>query len=362
MSCAQKSKKVDIGEVQSQQDEVVSEFEKANRLLDGNQPAEAAALYDALIVKYPGNQLDTVIIFNSGIAYLESKQCELAGERLRKVMRMTTRKFSAIRARATLKMSDVYTCLGEDNKAITNLIEIFLGKHDLPVEILKAEVPAKLAAAYARIGNNKEAEKYFKIAERGLQQVQLTYTGKKQKIEALAKTLFLMGNISQISVLTMSGDDYFATIRALQKYLYKSVELNDSTWSPQSSKQIIFAYENVWDYINRVRVSEESDPEIARRDMKIEQLRIAQTALTSILKLYDERIPDPNESALITELFKKMKTSEIKIRNFIATNIVGTDLTTQALEVEGLKRAGRVLNPDPILERKALKRKNKKSK
>lgn len=359
LSCSQTKKKTEITDLQVEQDEVIAEFERANRFLDVNKSEEAALIYDSLLLKYPGNQLDVVITYNAGIAYLNVQECDKASERFRKVIRTTAQKKSAIRSRATLRMSDVYTCLGEDNKAITNLVELFIGKHDLPIEILKAEIPAKLAAAYARAGNNKEAEKYFKIAEKGLLQVQLNYSVGKQKIESLGRTLFLMGNISQISTLNMNSDDYFITVSALQKYLYKAVEMNDKEWSPQAAAQIKHAYENVWDYIKRVRESEQADPGIAAREMKSEQLRIAQSSLIAILKLYDERIPDPQAPLVVTELLQAMKHQEIQLRNFISTNIVGTDLTPEALSAEALKRAGQVLNPDPILERQAQKRKLK---
>jgi hypothetical protein len=155
----------------------------------------------------------------------------------------------------------------------------------------------------------------------------------------------------------MPADDYIATIRALQKYLYKSVELDSRTWSPQSMQQILTAYDGTWAYIDRVQMDVSTgDAGQAQQKKTNEQVRVAQQALQAIKTLYMARIPDPEEPAVVVDLLKKMKTHETRLRNYIATNIVGTALTPEALEAEGVKRAGRVLNPDPILEQKAQKK------
>jgi tetratricopeptide (TPR) repeat protein len=351
--CSHSDKKAGLSEVQAKQDSAIADFEKANRLLDENQHEEAAKAYDRLLVDYPGNQLDMVILFNSGIAHYQAKNCELAAERFRKVIRLSNTNYVSFKARALLRMSDVYTCLGQDNKAITNLIEIHRGRYSLPPEIVQAEVPARLAGAYARIGNNKEAERYFKIAERGLIQIQNLMKESKKGREILAKTLFTMGSINQLNVQTMGSEDYFSTIVALQKYLYKAIEYNDPSWSKQAFDQVMQAYQNSWQYIERVPLAENPDVAIAERQQKIEQLRVAHLALYGLKQLYSERIPDPNESEIVGLLLQKIKQEENKLKNFVATNIVGTSLTPEALKAESIRRVGRVLNPDPILERRA---------
>jgi hypothetical protein len=288
---------------------------------------------------------------------MQNDDCEAAAERFRKVIRMTANKSPSIHARAQLRMSDVYTCMGEDSKAITSLIAVHRSSTALPIEIAKAEVPAKLAAAYARLGNNKQATAFFRLAEKGLLELQSSLRDPASRKDTLAKTLFLMGNIDQINAANMSADDYIATVRALQKYLYKAVELDSRAWSTQSLEQISRAYDGAWAYIDRVQLDASTgDAGQAQQKKKSEQVRVAQQALQAIKGLYMERVPDPQEPKVVADLMKKMKTHETRLRNYIATNIVGTALTPEALEAEGVKRAGRVLNPDPILEQKAQKK------
>jgi hypothetical protein len=122
-------------------------------------------------------------------------------------------------------------------------------------------------------------------------------------------------------------------------------------------QQILTAYDGTWAYIDRVQMDVSTgDAGQAQQKKTNEQVRVAQQALQAIKTLYMARIPDPEEPAVVVDLLKKMKTHETRLRNYIATNIVGTALTPEALEAEGVKRAGRVLNPDPILEQKAQKK------
>lgn len=361
VACSAAKKQNDLSAATKKQDQMFLNFEKGNGLLDENKPAEAAVVFDQMIVDSPTSQLDILIVYNSGISHLLAKNCEVAAERFRKVIRLTAKTVQAVRGRSLLRMSDVYTCLGDDSKAITALVEVAKGKFDLSVEVVKAEIPAKLAAAYARIGNLKEANRYFQIAERGLVQVETNYRNPQARIKAMAMTLFLMGNISQINIQTMPSDVYFDTVKSLQRYLYRAVELNTEPWADQAAQQIEQIYKNTWSYIDRVPAGPSAtiNAQVGERERRQEQTRVAQAALQSLRALLSERIPDKNEPAGVKQLIQLVKNEETKIRNYLALNIVGSDLTPEARAASALKRPGQVANPNPILEQQVIKRKRK---
>lgn len=359
IGCSLFSKEETQTKSQIQQNKIIKEFEAGNELLDQNRNEEAAVVFDRLIVDNPVNNLDLLITYNSGLAHLLTLNCEVAAERFRKVVRAAAKDAPAVRGRALLRMGDVYTCLGDDSKAVTTLFEILNGKFDLPFEIIRAEIPAKLASAYARMGNRKEADKYFRMAEKGLVQVETRYRNPQERIQALGMTLFLMGNISSLNVQTLSSDEYFSTVKTLQRYLYRAVELNATPWALQASDQIEQIYRNTWSYIERAepRVTDEEKSTVYERDLKLEKNKIAQRALDSLKALFNERIPDKNEPQGVRHLIQKAKIEEAKIRNYLATNTVGTDLTEEAKSAASIKRPGRVENPNPVLENEALKKK-----
>lgn len=356
MACSSGAKKDDENVAFAKQQKITQDFERANQMLDDGKSTEAAALYDRIVLENPTNPMQNMIIYNAGLAYLQGGNCPKAGDRFRQVIRLTNNKVPPLEGRALLGLSDIYTCLGQDTKAITTLVQISQGKYQLPEEVTAAEIPAKLAGAYARIGNVKEGERYYRIAEKGLSRLQ-SGLRENQRREDLSRTLFMMGNISQLNTKTMKSGDYFATVRALQKYLYKSVEMNSKTWSPQAFEMIMQAYRQTWDYIDEIHPEKGEDEAITNRAQKKSQIELAQTAIQSLRYLYQERIPNPDEPVSVKQLMERLRSEETRLRNFIATNIVGTGLTREAVEAQALKRSGRVLNPDPILERESLTRK-----
>lgn len=350
-----------LGSSRGDQEAVIEGFERANRVFDEGDYKKAASMYDNLLKYNVTNQLDTLILYNAGISYLQTGNCSLASERLREVVRRTNKTSPAMKIRALWKLSDVYTCLGDDTKAIVNLIEVYNQRSRLPPEVGKAEVPARLAGAYARIGNVKQAEVFFRRAERGLAEIQMSVKDNRKQKEAIAKTLFQMGNLQAINIATMPSEDYFVTIQAMQKYLLKAVEYDVPMWSDKALQEINTAYENTWKYVDRMVPSEDNNQRLAEREAQIKRLEVVQLGIQSLKKLFDDHIPDPDESEKVTQLMAKMRSQERRMQNYIATNIVGSTLTAAALEAQAIRKAGRVLNPDPILEELALKRMKKNS-
>lgn len=354
LGCSQKQKKESPADFHFQS-ESLRRFEEANKLLDSGEAGRAAVVYDQLTVENPASPFDLVVLYNAGVAHLQSGNCPVAGERFRRLIRLASQKDNNLKGRSMLYMSDVYACLGEDNKAITILIEIYRGRTGLPVEKTKAEIPAKLAAAYARIGNNKEAAKYFLVAEKGLTQIQGQFLNSKERRAILARTLYAMGHMPQVNTRSMSSADYFITVQSLQKYLYKAVEYNDDDWSRLAADKIIEAYDRVWTYIDHVPLPSTPDRMLAERNQKNEKILVAYAAREGLRSLFSERIPDPNEPAVVSQLMQSLKRQELKLSNYIASNMPGTGLTHEAMAAESLRRVGRVLNPNPILEERSMK-------
>lgn len=332
------------------QKKAIEDFEAANRLLDNKQYEEAAKAFDRMRVDNPTSQLDFFVIFNAGIAYQSLNDCATAAERYRQVIRVA-KKSPRTQAMARVRLSDTLICLGDDKKAMVTLIEAYRDRKNLPPEIGEAEVPARLAAAYARDGNASMAQRYFKAAEAGLAQVRNSKRMPKEQRETMAKTLFLMGNMNQINPATVSSEDYFTTVKSLQKYLFRAVELNVPEWSTQASQQITEAYDKVWHYLDAVQPPESDDQGFARRQAKAQKVSVAKSALAALRELYKERVPDPQEPPTVKALLSDLRKQEAKIEGFMAMHVVGSEKTLEAEKFESVKREGRVKNPDPTLEK-----------
>jgi tetratricopeptide (TPR) repeat protein len=345
-ACSGAPKKSPEDLAKDEQRSTIDQFENANRLLDEKQYADAAKTFDSLRVAYPTSQLDYFIIFNAGIAYQSMGDCATAAERYRSVIRLTT-KVPRTQALARVRLSDTLICLGDDKKAMVNLIEVYKNRKHLTPEIGEAEVPARLAAAYARDGNGKMAEKYFKIAEMGLAQVRASKNMPKDQKDVMARTLFLMGNMVQLNPQTVTSEDYFNTVKSLQKYLYRAVEMNVPDWSAQASEQIVSAYDKTWHYLDQVEIQNAplkeaaADKVMADRATKAQKIAVAKTALASIKGLYNARVPSPEEPEVVKDLLANMRRQEAKIEGFLALNVIGNSRTGEAEKVESVKQEGR---------------------
>jgi tetratricopeptide (TPR) repeat protein len=358
LGCTHSQTKEEENLLVTQQQKVLKDFEHANELFDAGKFADAADAYDKVVQLQPSPDVLQMVIYNGGLAYLQSSDCLKAAEHLRHVTRLAHQTLPQLEGRALLRLADAFTCLGQENKAVSTLLQLSRGKFNLPIDTIETEIPAKLAGSYARLGNTKEAENYFRIAERGLNKMQDAVRDTQRRDE-MARILFLMGNLNQINTKTMRSHEYFSTVIALQKYLLKSVELDSKLWSTQSRDVIVQAYRQIWDYVDNVEAPKGEDATLSSRQQKLAQISLAEEAIQGLKELRRDHTPTTNEPDIFISLMNRLRGEELKLKNFIATNIIGTNLTPEALAAQGLKRMGRVLNPDPILENLASQRERK---
>lgn len=334
--------------------EVMQTFEKANLHLDQEEYAEAARLYDKILKQNPATELDLVILFNSGTAYEGLKRCKTAAGRYRKLVRIASNRFKKIEARALLRLSYNYECLGNEARVISSLTDAWNRRKYLSVEKGRAEVPARLAAAYARLGNQKMARKYYLEAERGLKLVHGTVRSELDKRLILARTLFFMGNVEDFSILAKRPDVFFDGMKQSQVYLLKSMEMNEKNWSGKSTDALSEIYRKIWDHLSSLDMKDGA--------VRIQGQKIAFRSVESIEFLKASRFPDDNEPKIILSFFNRMVQTEQKFRAFLAENATETPLTEEAKERDGLRRSGKVISSGESVLEKKRKTKTKKSK
>ena len=358
-ACASKKKDGKSEVVQrpdfSQQNEAVRAFEQANALFDDEDYEGAAKAYDKIMVAKPVSTLDGLIIFNSGLSYQMTGDCRKAALRYRKVIRFSQkRKAEPLTLRAKLRLSDAYACLGLVNRSMVLLSEIFKQRRKLAPEIGLAEIPAKLAAGYSRLGNRKMADSYFKIADKGLRILENTKQDAKKQNLMLSKTLFTMGDTSRVKFKEGDHTAYFRTIKTLQKYLLRSMAYQIEPWQEKAATQIVAAYERTWKLVDDVKPPKEFNKTRGSRAVKVERGKILQLALDSLRDLKQQKLPGKRPEG-ITQLFKRLERTRLKMRNYLVAEVPGSELTEEAKYLQGDKREGRTKSPNPILERKKKK-------
>lgn len=319
----------------------VNELDRGLKALEQENYAAAADVFDRILVQKPASEYDLVVLFNSGAAYEGLGNCTKALERYRQVVRSSVGKFERIEGQSIYRASLMYECLEQDAKAISALLDARKRKRDLPVEVLSAEIPARLAAAYARIGNRPKAIQYFTEASRGLKKL-INQDGSGVQVERVARTLYLMGKLTttqrdaEVDPLT-----FLSSISIQQPYLLQAVEMNHKAWSPRAAEDLQTAYDNVW----RFQVQ---SPQARREFMT--------RVLQSINELRKIRMPRANSR--VDGVFAMLDKTEIRVQNeLMQMNDGGNPLTTEAERRQGLRREGRLADPSEASKKKpALKK------
>lgn len=336
--------------------EILQQFDLGLKYLDNENYKSALRTFRGLISKYPSSQFQVVSLYNLGASYEGLGNCKEAGITYRKVARASMNRYDRIEAQALFRLSFAYACLGYDAKAIASLLDAQRRSKNLQDEVAIAEIPARLAAAYARVGNKEKASEYFEKAKKGLQFLRTKHSRRRALKDILAKTLFLMGRMTPIEKRAFSDSlEYLKTLQVLQSYLLEAAQLDSQKWSPQAAGEITSAYENIWRLANEVEQPRTSDNEMKRKIVSTQMFEIMSEALANLKLLRSEFKRVDSKSSVMDELEFNLNERQKTFEQYLAENSVSSQLSDSALKREGLKRGGRTRGVSP-LEKKARER------
>lgn len=300
-------------------------FDKGLRALEKREYAEAAKIFDKMLVNQPATEFDVIVLYNSGSAYEGLGRCEEAVTRFRKAVDSSRRKFKRVESQSLYKLSLMYECLNQDTKTIASLLEARKRGTVLTYEIRHAEIPARLASAYARIGNRKKALEYFTVASKALKTIVAKQDGHKQS-ETLGRTLYFMGQLSPSQrEARVPTNTYLQGLSIQQPHLLQAIELGHPVWSKRALADLSLAYDNLWRF--EFKGENERRAFFTRGLQNINELRKLQL---------------PNGGPESKTLFEELSKVERKIQTELTKVDVSPELTPDAKKREGLKREGRI--------------------
>lgn len=336
--------------------ETMKEFNKGLEHLDNSEYESAAATFKRIITEHPTSEFQLISLYNLGAAYEGMNDCKSAGKTYRQVARSSLGKYRRLEAQALFRLSFAYSCVGEDAKTVVSLLDAKRRKDVLTDEVAMAEIPARLAAAYARMGNNDKASVYFDEAKKGLLYLRTKYSQRRAINDIMAKTLFFMGRMTPLyERLNNDAMAYLESLQLLQAYLIEAVELNSKDWSPKAAEQLLEAYENVWQMIDGIELKSKSDPLYAKQKTKEFRASVVSEALINLKLLRDSRFPGTKSSPAMSGLLNSLELKERRFQNYLAINGIKNPLTDEAEQREGLRRDGRAKGFSP-LEKEAIQR------
>jgi len=331
-------------------------FEQSILLMESENYAEAIKTINKLLKKHPSSNFELMSIYNLGGAYEAMGKCGTAVNRYRKIIKTSKGKFPRLEAQALLRMSYGHECLGRDDKVVATLLDATKRSQYLSNENRLAEVPARLAAAYSRLGNRKLAQKYFIKAQNGLKKLNSEIRTSSRKKEILSRTFFYMGEMKRQDIKKIGGEAYVRSVMDLQVFSLRSVELDNKEWSSKAADQIILSYDNIWNHIQGKGPGKVKKKSIFHSE-NWGDLResLALKTLESLKYLKAQRFPDEKEPELVKKLFRILDEQEKRFVYFLAEQKSPTQKTPEALERESIKMPGRTYKPNPVLELESQK-------
>jgi tetratricopeptide (TPR) repeat protein len=329
-------------------------YRTAVQNLEGDKHEEALKGFDDFVRDAPTSPWMQAAIINSGRALEGLGRWTEASERYRAVIRASSNS-PKLQAMALYRLSFCHEALGEDQQTVATLADVMNRRTHLPREVARAELPARVAAAYARVGNFGEAVKYYKEAQAGIGTLRSEGDKPDSVPEWLPRTLYYMGSMPINRVNWASFETVLRPLAHAQIYLMQAAEVGAEPWASKASKDLIAIYRDLWRAIETAPVPEGVDPVIARRETQSQQWDRAYLVLGTLEELKARMLIDndkPTEpSKQIVDFSADL---EKRLQALIDERPIGEGLTAEAERRRASVR-GRVVNPDSSLEKQFLR-------
>jgi len=329
-----------------------SQFEAALRSFEEKKFEKAAGQFNDFLNVYPNSRFYSAAHYNLGLALENLNRCPEAIPHYETVVELNKGAESRDGAEALYRMSICYELMGSDDKTLFTLLELDKFKSGLSKETLETEIPARLATAYARVGNEELARQYYNRAASGLKRL------RRQALTGdlpvwLPKTLYHMGIVSLTKRESNTVDFhlYMAPLDTAQTWLLRAAETGNNEWATKAKNDLIRLYQEAQDAIDKVPLDNDTDHLAALEKQQRLQRSMSAEIISVAEHLKLERIPkDPDvpENPNVAEIFEILDQVSERAKAYIHAKDVRDNLTPEAQDREDLKGEGRIVEPTPI--------------
>lgn len=318
------------------------ELRVAQGELDRQQAEEAEKSFTAFQIKYP------ISVFYQAAQIGKAKALELQGKwseastLYRASIEATRETQPEIAAQALYEISFCYENLGDEARLIASLQDALRLKDNLKPEWAMAEIPARLAASYNRVGRMEEAQKYFKQADQGVTQLKIM-KDKDVTPEWIAHVYYEMGLYSTNQLAFENLQASLDTLKMVQIFSLRSVEAAGEPWSTLASQGLQGNYRDIWNTIQDIPQNRSMDVGAAEREKLDRQTEFVGQLLTLIQDLKRYRTPEVGKNQPLKELATLLKSVESQGSQFLSSTHTHTRLTPESVRRNALKKEGVVV-------------------
>jgi tetratricopeptide (TPR) repeat protein len=315
-----------------------TELNKADQALAAQNLPEAEKLYLDFQKKFPNSVFFQKSQFGRAKVLEYQGRWAEAADLYRETIEATRTHQPEIAGQALFQISFCYENLGDEAGVVASLNDALQMKESLKPELTLAEIPARMAASYNRMGRTKEAEIHFRQAERGIQQVRASQPSENSAVW-LSSTYYHMGVFStnQVSIENLQAS--LDTLKIVQTFSLRSSEEGGRPWSQLASQGLIGNYRDLWNTIQQIPLNKAMDQGAAQREQSERQLNFTGQLLTLMNELKQYKAPESKtHSADAAELFQFVGKLETQAQTFMTSKGIRNPLTPEAQSLGGLKR------------------------
>ncbi len=329
-----------------------ADYRIAVRSLNAQDFKLARIQFTQFMQQNPASPWTQAAMLNTGRALEGEKRWQDAANRYHQVVAATTRAPS-LQATALYRLSFCHEALGDDPQVVVDLNDLYLRSSALPPEVAQGELPARLAAAYARVGNFDRAQEFYRRAETGI--AKLRQASGTKIPEWLPKTLYLMGESASRRVTWTDFEPALRSFARSQVYLLEAAELNQVPWSGKSADELILVYETLMTTIEGAPIPE-GDPVISKRALQQMQWRRAGQLVDLLVELRARILPNSKSPAAPkAKILSSLSGIDHRINSLLNDRPAGEGLTESALSRKNSGRTLPSLSTDDTLEQQFLK-------
>ena len=326
-------------------------IEGERKLLQGDA-AGALEIFERFGAERAAAPWSQMAEYDAGRALESLSRWSDAAEKYRAVAQVAESSAPRLQALALYRLSFCAEALGQDDVALAALRDVESRRSRLPPEIADAEFPARVAGAYARIGNIEAAVSYYAQAERGIARLRHSPNQSlagKTSLEWIPRTLYQMG---RASLRKPSWDDFETSVRPLrfgQIYLLQAAETGVLPWAERASQDLSSAYADLLVAISSAPVSPPEDPVTARRESQRRAWDYAHLTLEAIEELRARRLPaDRSSSNEANAIFKYIDGAETNLKELLSKHPAGdSSLPRSRAQLKKIKKKRSALPEKP---------------
>jgi len=345
VGCAEKQrheiKPEALGGIEREQQ--VDELMAANKELEQGHLEKARELFEAFKVKHEFSPFYQKAQLGQARALEQMGLWSEAAGLFKNMVESTRTTQPEIAGEALYQSSYCYEALGDEARVLASLNDALRMGEALRPEVRWAEIPARMAASYNRMGRLTEAKKSLAEAESGIQKIRSTM-GEKLGNKELSRIYLQMGSLSTNQLSFESFQSALETLKVVQTFALRSIEFNDPVYSTKALEGLKINYRDLYLQVQQVPFNSTLDVGAAKREQTERKTKMSAGLLMAIQLLRQSAMPAntsvqaSDSNPLSAQLVDYLKDLEDKLVGFLNSRGTINELTPEALKIKSIKK------------------------